>query len=153
VPSPAGANVSPAMRITQDTKTRALKRAPLFAGLSGKQLARIARVSDDLEVPAGTMLCKEGSRGQEFFVIIDGEATVSRAGKLLATIGPGDFFGEIALLESVRRTATVRAATALSFFVIRAEAFDFVISADPTIERRLLQALARRLLSHTADPA
>ena len=61
-------------RFRQDTKTAALKRSLLFESLSGRQLAQVARLSDDLDAPAGTVLCKEGSRGQEFFVIIDGEA-------------------------------------------------------------------------------
>jgi CRP-like cAMP-binding protein len=140
------------MAFRQDTKTAALRRSPLFEGLSSKQLARIARVSDDLEVTAGTVLCEEGTRGQEFFVIIDGEATVTRGGRRVASIGPGDFFGEIALLERVKRTATVTAATPMSFFVISAQSFDFVVEADPTIERRLLRALARRAVSTTGDP-
>ena len=130
----------------------ALKRSPLFEGLSRKQLAQIARLSDDLEVPVGTVMCAEGSRGQEFFVIIAGEAKVTRGGKHLATIGAGDFFGEIALLEHVKRTATVTAVTPLSFFVIGAPAFNAVLSADPTIERKLLHTLARRLLSLSGDP-
>jgi CRP/FNR family cyclic AMP-dependent transcriptional regulator len=136
----------------QDAKMAGLKRSPLFAGLSRKQLAQIARLSDDLEVPAGTVLCAEGSRGREFFVIIAGEAEVTRGGKHVATIGAGDFFGEIALLERVKRTATVTAVTSLSFFVIGAPAFDSVVGADPTIERKLLHALARRLLSMSGDP-
>jgi CRP-like cAMP-binding protein len=140
------------MAFRQDTKMDALRRAPLFEGLSRKQLARIARLSDDLEVPAGTVMCREQSRGQEFFVIIAGEAEVTRGGRHVAAIGAGDFFGEIALLERVKRTATVTATTPLSFFVISADAFDAVRETDPTIERALLRALARRLLSLSADP-
>jgi CRP-like cAMP-binding protein len=136
----------------QDTKIAGLKRSPLFEGLSRKQLTEIARLSDDLTVPAGTVLCEEGTRGQEFFVIIDGEAAVTRGGRRVAKVGPGDFFGEIALLERVRRTATVTALTPLSFFVISAQAFGAVVEADPTVERRLLQTLARRLLSDSGDP-
>ena len=140
------------MTFRQDTKIAGLRRSPLFEGLSAKQLGQIARLSDDLEVPAGTVLCAEGARGQEFFVIIDGEAQVTRGGRRVATLGPGDHFGEIALLERVRRTATVTARTPLSFFVISAQAFRAVVEADPTIERRLLQTLARRLLAGPGDP-
>jgi len=131
----------------------ALRSSPLFEGLSRKQLAEIARLSDDLEVPAGTVMCEEGSRGREFFVIIAGEAAVTRGGRRVATIGAGEFFGEIALLERVRRTATVTALTPLSFFVVSAEAFGSLLEADPTIERRLLHALARRLLPASGDPS
>jgi CRP/FNR family cyclic AMP-dependent transcriptional regulator len=130
----------------------ALKCSPLFEGLSRKQLAHLARLTDDLDVPAGTVLCQEGKRGREFFVIIDGEATVTRGGKPVATIGSGDFFGEIALLERVVRTATVSAATPLSFFVISDQAFGAVLDAHPSIERKLLRAMARRLVSTSGDP-
>jgi CRP/FNR family cyclic AMP-dependent transcriptional regulator len=140
-------------RIRQDTKVAALKRSPLFEGLSRQQLVQVARLTDDLDVPAGTVLCKEGSRGHEFFVIIDGEATVTRGGKRLATIGHGDFFGEIAVLEPVSRTATVTAATPLRFFVVSHNAFRGLLDTDPGIERKVMRTLARRLLALTGDPA
>jgi CRP-like cAMP-binding protein len=139
-------------RFRQDTKVAALKRSPLFEGLSRKQLAQIARLSDDLDVPPGTVLCKQGSRGRGFFVIIDGEAKITRGAEHLATIRNGDFFGEIALLEPVKRTATVTAATPLSFFVVNENAFKSVLDTDPTIERKVLRALARRLASLSGDP-
>lgn len=139
-------------RFRQDAKVDLLKQAPLFEGLSRKQLAQIARLSDDLDVQAGTVLCKEGTRGREFFVIIDGEAHVTKGGRHIATIGPGGFFGEIALLENVERTATVTASASLRFFVISDRAFQAVLDTDPTIERALLRALARRLLALSEDP-
>ena len=138
--------------IKQDMKVEALKNSPLFEGLSRKQLTNVARLTDDLEVPAGTVLCRQGTRGQEFFVIVDGEATVTRGKKAVATIGAGDFFGEIALLEHVTRTATVTAATPLRFFVVSDRAFNAVLDTDPTIERKVLRALARRLVSNSGDP-
>jgi CRP-like cAMP-binding protein len=139
-------------RITKDTKVLALKRSPLFEGLNRKQLQQLARVADDRDVEPGTVLCKEGSRGREFFVIVEGEASVSKAGKRIANLGSGDFFGEIALLERVERTATVTAKTPLRFFVVTDHAFKTVVATDPRIERSLLRALARRLLPNTADP-
>jgi CRP/FNR family cyclic AMP-dependent transcriptional regulator len=139
-------------RFSQDTKITALKASPLFEGLSRKQLAQLARLTDDLDVPAGTVLCEEGKRGHEFFVITDGKAAVTRGGKPLATIGGGDFFGEIALLERVMRTATVTAATPLRFFVVSDHAFKAVLDTDPNIERKVLRALVRRLVSMTGDP-
>ena len=139
-------------RFRQDAKIASLKRSPLFEGLSRRQLVEIARLSDDLEVPAGTVLCKQGSRGQEFFIIVDGEATVSRDGENLGTVRGGDFFGEIALLEPVKRTATVTAATPLRLFVVSRRAFDAVVTTDPAIERKVLRAVARRLASQSGDP-
>jgi CRP/FNR family cyclic AMP-dependent transcriptional regulator len=139
-------------RFRQDTKMAALKRSPLFEGLSRKQLAQIARLSDDLDMPAGTVLCEEGSRGREFFIIIDGEATVTQRGKELGTVSSGDFFGEIALLESVKRTATVTAATPLRFFVVSDHAFKSVLDTDPAIERKVLRTVLRRLVSDSGDP-
>jgi CRP/FNR family transcriptional regulator, cyclic AMP receptor protein len=130
----------------------ALKQSPLFEGLSRKQLAHLAQLSDDLDEPAGTVLCEEGTRGREFFVIIDGEAEVTRGGRHVATVGAGDFFGEIALVERVDRTATVTAVTPLRFFVISDRAFNSVLDTDPTIERKVLRALARRVLSTFGDP-
>ena len=116
-------------------------------------LKRLVAAPDDLDVPAGSVLCKEGERGREFFVIIEGEAEVTRGGKRLATIGSGEFFGEIALLERVVRTATVTATTPLRFFVVSDSAFSGVLATDPSIERNLLRTLARRLLSMTGDPS
>lgn len=139
-------------RFSKDTKVEALKQSPLFEGLSRKQLAPLARLTDDLDVPAGTMLCQEGSRGREFFVIIEGEAAVTRGGKPVATIGAGEFFGEIALLERVVRTATVTAATPLRFFVVSDQAFNALLDTDPSIERKLLLNLARRLTADFGDP-
>jgi CRP-like cAMP-binding protein len=139
-------------RFRQDTKVAALKRSPLFEGLSRRQLVEIARLTDDLEEPAGAVLCKEGSRGREFFVITDGEAVVTRGGTRLATLGKGDFFGEIAVLEPVKRTATVTAETPLRFFIVSDRAFNAVLETDPAIERKVLRTLARRLLSQSDDP-
>jgi CRP-like cAMP-binding protein len=139
-------------RFRQDTKVTALKRSPLFEGLSRRQLAQVARLSDDLDAPAGTVLCREGSRGQEFFVIINGEAMVTRGDDQLATLTSGDFFGEIALVEPVRRTATVTATTPLSFFVISKQAFNSVLRTDPTIQDKVLRTLVRRVISLSGDP-
>jgi CRP-like cAMP-binding protein len=91
---------------SQNTKVESLKRAPLFEGLSGAELVRLARMTEDVEVPAGKVLCREGQIGQEFFVIVDGEAAVTRSARHLVTQRAGDFFGEIALLEDIPRTAT-----------------------------------------------
>lgn len=137
---------------TQDTKVQALKRAPLFADLSRKELADLARVTEDLEVPAGEVLCKEGDTGREFFVIVEGETEVTSNGKRVAQRGGGDFVGEIALLEDTSRTATVTAKTPLRLFVLTREDFRSLVRENPKVERKVMQALARRVVELSRDP-
>jgi CRP/FNR family cyclic AMP-dependent transcriptional regulator len=139
-------------RFRQDMKVSRLKALSLFENLSRRQLIEVARLTDDLEVSDGTVLCKEGSRGDQFFVIIDGEAAVTRRGEQLATLRSGDFFGEIAVIEPVRRTATVTAVTPLRFFVVTERAFASLLDTNPEIERKVLRTLARRLASLSGDP-
>jgi CRP/FNR family cyclic AMP-dependent transcriptional regulator len=130
---------------SQDTKVDALRRAPLFEGLGKKELEQLARMTDDLEVPAGKALCREGETGSEFFVIVGGEVEVTHRAKTLARLGPGDFFGEIALIEQTKRTATVTAVTPLRFFVLTSQAFWGMVDASPGVERTILRALAKRV--------
>jgi CRP/FNR family transcriptional regulator, cyclic AMP receptor protein len=137
---------------TQDTKVEALKRAPLFEGLSRKELVQLARVSEDVEVPPGKVLCKEGQLGREFFVIVDGECEVTRDGKRVATRTGGEFFGEIALLEDIPRTATVTAETPLRFFVLTRKDFRHLVNENRNVERKVLRALARRVVELSGDP-
>jgi CRP/FNR family cyclic AMP-dependent transcriptional regulator len=137
---------------SQDTKVQALKRAPLFDGLSRKELTQLARVSEDLEVEPGTMLCKEGETGHEFFVIVDGKVKITRKGRTIATRGGGDFVGEIALLEEIPRTATVRAETPVRLFVLTRRDFRHLLDENPKVERKVLRTLARRLADLSSDP-
>jgi CRP/FNR family cyclic AMP-dependent transcriptional regulator len=137
---------------TQDKKVQALKRAPLFEDLSRKELVELARLSDDLEVPAGQVLCKEGDRGREFFVLVEGKVEVARKGRRVATLGGGDFVGEISLLEESPRTATVTTKTPVRFFVLTPRDFRRVVDDYPSVERKVLRALARRVLELSRDP-
>lgn len=136
---------------TRDSKIEALKRAPLFEGLSRKELGALARVTEDVDVRAGTSLCREGSVGDEFFVIMDGEAEVSRNGKPIGLQRAGEFFGEIALIETVPRTATVTAKTPLRFFVLTRQSFLRLLDQNPAVERKVLRALAKRVISLSPD--
>lgn len=137
---------------TQDTKVKSLRQAPLFEGLSKKELTELARRSEDMELEAGTVLCKEGDIGQEFFVIVDGEVDVKRKGRRLGTRGPGDFIGEIALLEDMERTATVTAKTPVRVFVLTRTTFQHLINENPAVERKVMRTLARRLAAMSKDP-
>jgi len=131
---------------SQDTKAQALARSPLFQGLSKKELIALAKVTEDMEAPAGKVLCREGDLGHEFFVIVEGEVDIVKGGKRLRTEGPGEFFGEIALLENVRRTATVTARTPLRFFVLTRQSFSSLLHRQPRIERKILVELAKRVV-------
>ena len=136
---------------SQDVKVEALKRAPLFEGLSKKELRELARATEDLKIEAGTVMCREGSLGREFFVIVDGVAEVTKNGKRLATRQSGEFFGEIALITTTRRTATVTAKTPIRCFILTRGDFRRVLDESPSVERKVMQALAERLLSYTED--
>jgi CRP/FNR family transcriptional regulator, cyclic AMP receptor protein len=137
---------------SQDTKVQALKRAPLFEGLSKKELGELARVTEDLEIGAGEVLCKEGETGQEFFVIVEGETDVTSNGKRVAARGGGDFVGEIALLEDTTRTATVTAKTPLRVFVLTRSDFRHLVRENPSVEQKVMRALARRVVELSGDP-
>lgn len=138
---------------SQDVKVDALGRVPLFAGLSKKELTQLARMSDDVEVDEGHVLCREGQTGREFFVIVDGDVEVTRKGKAVRRRGGDDFFGEIALLEDIPRTATVKAKTPLRLFVLTRRDFRHLVETSPSVEKKVMQSLARRLLALSDDPA
>lgn len=130
---------------SQNVKVEALRRAPLFEGLSKKELGRVASATDDLKVESGTVLCREGRLGREFFVIVDGEADVTKGGRRLATRSGGEFVGEIALLSTRKRTATVTATTPLRCFVLTQSAFQRVLEENPSVQIKVMKALAERI--------
>jgi CRP-like cAMP-binding protein len=125
-----------------------LAQVPLFHGLSEQQLRRIAELATPLELTAGTELTVEGKPGREFFVVIEGEAEVTRDGRGVATRGPGSYFGEIALLLGRARTATVVATTDMSVAVIERVHFTRLLSACPELYEPLLAAVAGQLAEH-----
>src|SRR5437763_5533569 len=104
----------------RDLRLQRLSEVPLFRACSQKELAAVARVADEIDVAPGRDVVREGQTGHEFFVIVDGKATVTRDGREVATLGPGDYFGELALLDRTynRRDATVSAAAPLNLLVI-----------------------------------
>ena len=97
------------------------------------------------DLAAGEPLVREGDVGHEFYIIVDGKATVSRGGRELATLGPGDFFGELALLDGHRRNATVTSATPLDVLCVGQQEFAALLSDLPQLSRKLLTGMARRL--------
>ena len=134
------------MLFPHDTKVDALAKAPLFADLSKQELGQLAKATEDLEVEEGKVLTREGDLGREFFVIVDGDVSVTQDGKEIRRLGPGDFFGEIALIyENARRTATVTSASHLRFFVLTRQSFRSLLEHQPEIEEKVMAALEERL--------
>jgi CRP/FNR family transcriptional regulator, cyclic AMP receptor protein len=122
-----------------------LAQVPLFSALSKKELQLVARRAEDVRVDPGRILVSEGSTGSEFFVIIDGTATVSRHGRKVASLGAGDAFGELALLDKAPRNATVTAQTEMEVVVLGQREFGGLIDEVPGFARKLLAGMARRL--------
>ncbi len=122
-----------------------LAQVPLFSALSKKELQLVARRAEDVRVDPGRILVSEGSTGSEFFVIIDGTATVSRHGRKVASLGAGDAFGELALLDKAPRNATVTAQTDMELVVLGQREFGGLIDEVPGFARKLLAGMARRL--------
>ena len=137
---------------SHDTKVDALSRTTLFLSLSKKELGELAKVTEDMDVSEGKVLCREDETGREFFVILEGEAAVTKGGKEITTLGPGDFFGEIALVAHRPRTATVTAKTDLHFFVLTSQAFWGLLDHQPEVEREVLRSLAVRVAGEGDDP-
>jgi CRP-like cAMP-binding protein len=137
---------------SKDVKVEALKRAPLFEELSKKELTTLASATDDLALDPGTVLCREGRIGTEFFVIVDGDAEVTQGGKRIATLSGGDFVGEIALLTTTKRTATVTVTTPLRCFVLTQSAFRRVLADSPSVQVKVMKSLAERV-GRDAEPA
>ena len=133
------------MLFSHDTKADALGRCPFFAELSRGELMELAKATEDMEVEEGRALTREGESGREFFVIIEGEVAVTKDGSEIRKMGPGDFFGEIALIEDTPRTATVTAATPLRFFVLTRQSFRSLLAHQPELEQKVNEALEERL--------
>ena len=131
--------------LRRDAKIELIKRVPLFEKCSKRELAAIASLADELDLPAGRKLTKEGSSGQEFVVLVDGVADVERGGKAIGTLGPGDFAGEISLVTGRPRTATVTTRSAARLLVVNASAFRSLMKDIPTLQGKVLEAVAARL--------
>ncbi|MBV8980806.1 MAG: cyclic nucleotide-binding domain-containing protein [Acidimicrobiia bacterium] len=122
-----------------------LAKVPLFSACSKKELQTIARAADDVEVPAGKVLVEEGKPGHEFFLIINGNASVKRGKKEVVKLGPGQYFGELALLDRGPRSASVVAKDDMELLVLGQREFAGVIDEVPTLAHKLLTSMAQRL--------
>ena len=130
-----------------------LTQVPLFASLPHAQLLVVAQLASHVEVPAGEELTREGEEGREFIVVLDGEVEVRREGQLVATLGPGSYFGEIALLVHSPRTATVTAKTPVAAEAIGRSGFALALAEVPGLSENLLAATAARLAELDAPTA
>jgi CRP/FNR family transcriptional regulator, cyclic AMP receptor protein len=137
------------MKLGHNSKIDLIKGVPLFASASKQELAEIAGIADEIDLPEGKVLIREGDTGREFFVLIEGSAEVARAGKKVASIGPGDFFGEIALIAKTPRNATITTTSPVRTLVITDRAFRQLLDHAPQIQIGVLTALAERLAPTT----
>ncbi len=133
------------MPLSKNEKVDLLRRTALFAKCTKAELVEVALTSDEQEAPKGDSLTEEGRRGREFFVVVEGAVTVRRGGRKLADLGPGDWFGEIAILTYEPRTATVTATSAVRLLVISDRAFRRVVETTPRIALNVLRSVAARL--------
>jgi CRP/FNR family transcriptional regulator, cyclic AMP receptor protein len=131
--------------LRKNVKIELLKRVPLFERCSQRELAEIASVADELDLPTARDLTKEGAAGWEFLILVDGEADVVRHGKIVNELGPGDFVGEIALVSGKPRTATVRTRGPARILVLSASGFRMLMRDVPSIQDKVLAAITARL--------
>lgn len=122
-----------------------LKEVPLFSACSKKELALISKSSEHLTIPAGTEMTKEGRVGYEFYVIISGKASVHRNGRKVNTLGAGDAFGELSLLDRAPRNATIKAETDVDALILGQREFSALLDLVPTLAHKLLVGMARRI--------
>jgi CRP/FNR family cyclic AMP-dependent transcriptional regulator len=135
----------------RDKKLDLLASVPLFAKLDRRGLERVGQLADEIDLPEGKILTRQGERGDEFFVIVDGRVKVERDGKLLAVLGSGDFIGEIALIDEGPRTATATCETDCRLILVGHREFHSLLREQPGIELTILRALAERV--RRLDPA
>jgi CRP-like cAMP-binding protein len=129
----------------RDKKVELIASAPLFAGCSKKELRLVAQLADEIDLRAGKVLTKQGTPGREFFVLLDGEVEVVRDGKRIATLREGDFFGELALISEIPRTATVTAKTPIRALVVTGRDFRRLLHEEPSVAVKVMGTLAERM--------
>jgi CRP/FNR family cyclic AMP-dependent transcriptional regulator len=122
-----------------------LRNVPLFRSLNQRQLSAVVKYTDAHRARQGAVLTRKGQHGLEAFVIVDGKARVEVGGKKIAELGPGDFIGELSLIDGKPRTATVIAQTPMTLMVVRRRDFKFLRDSVPGLQEKLLLTLCERL--------
>jgi CRP-like cAMP-binding protein len=132
----------------KDAKLELLRHVPLFAGCTKKELGEISMLADELSFPDGTTLITEGKQGHEFFLLIDGEVEVRMKGRKVKSLANGAFFGEMALVSSLPRNATVTAVSPVRVLVVHEQAFRRLLRDSPSIQLKVMQTLADRAVEN-----
>jgi CRP/FNR family transcriptional regulator, cyclic AMP receptor protein len=128
-----------------DQKLELLKHVPLFKDLSGHDLEQVGQLAEEVDVPAGQVLTREGAPGSEFFVIVDGTVRIEVGGEQIRTMEAGDFLGEIALVDDGPRTATATTVGPAKLLVLGRREFRSLMDSYPSIEHSVLHCLVERL--------
>jgi CRP-like cAMP-binding protein len=133
------------MRLGKDGKIELIRNVPLFSKLNKKGLEDVAHIADELDLPQGKLMAQEGDRGREFFVLLEGEADVTKGDRSINRLQKGDFFGEIALVTHMPRTASVTATSDVRVLVITERDFAALLKRAPEVSRGVAEALAERI--------
>ncbi|HJW22028.1 MAG TPA: cyclic nucleotide-binding domain-containing protein [Candidatus Limnocylindrales bacterium] len=136
--------------MTRDPKVDLLASVPLFTGLGRAELEQLAQLVDEIDVPAGYALMRQGERGDQMFVVVSGELEIDRDGRTINHQGPGAAVGEMSLLAEGARTATVRTTGPARLLVLAHREFHSLMDAHPTVRMRILEGLADKI--RTLDP-
>ncbi|HET9000154.1 MAG TPA: cyclic nucleotide-binding domain-containing protein [bacterium] len=127
------------------SKAALLEKSTLFTGLSARELTKISRLMDEVGVPMGNRLATIGEAGREMFIIVDGRALVTTRRGRTVHLGPGDFFGEMSLIDGDPRSATVDAATPMRLLVLKYREFWQLLDESLPMTRKIMRTLSRRL--------
>ncbi len=133
-----------------DQKQAMLARVPLFAGLGSRDLGKIERLCDEVDVPSGRVVTREGALANEFFVILVGSVAIDHGGQHLRDLGPGDYLGEMALLTKAPRSATATALEPTQLLVLARREFNELLAEFPKIQAAVLRTMAERI--RTLEP-
>jgi CRP/FNR family cyclic AMP-dependent transcriptional regulator len=133
------------MTLTRDRRIELLATAPLFAGVDEAGLARVAERAIEVEFPAGGVIARQGDVGTGFFLVASGSVRIVRDGETIATLGPGEFFGELSVLDGLPRTAQVVAAEPTMCLALATWDFEAVVAEDPKVALGIMRGLATRL--------